>query len=167
MYFKIRILVLSTLILAVSASYVVAQGTASGSEWTWQKEQALDVAMGSLEGPVLQPINLPGEERGILRWPLYKQQPPAAQFDFRSLPAPDVPIGTDPTSIAPSLGPGDGTAAISGGGTDPGPPAAPPPSNSDLDPVEPPPPPVVVLPPETGLPPIVPGPFTPTLPTVQ
>jgi len=63
--------------------------TALPSEVSWAKgavggvkrspDEVIDVSLGAIEGPVLQPIWIPpGTPRGIPALPPYKQEPPAA-----------------------------------------------------------------------------------------
>lgn len=63
---------------------------AQGTEPAWQREYRLDVALGVDLDPIQQPLLIPGERLGAPRWPLYKQEPPGAQSDFRPAPAPVV-----------------------------------------------------------------------------
>ncbi len=58
---------------------------------SWQDDQSVDAIMQTLVGPVWQPVWFtPRDRRGVpLISPLYKQQPPAAQQDFRPPPAPE------------------------------------------------------------------------------
>jgi hypothetical protein len=145
-------------------------GQARGGSATRSDDAAIDVALGAIEGPVLQPFRFPpGAPRGIPPFPPYKQEPPAAQWDFRAL--------TSPTGVPPPTSPGKGPGGSQGGGTgsgsgdgQPGPatgsggaspppsPPAPPPGQfppPNIDPT----PPNVLPPPGPGLPPLPPGPF--------
>jgi len=48
------------------------------------QDESIDLAMGTLEGPVFHKILIPyGTQEGAPPFPPYKQQPPAAQQDFR------------------------------------------------------------------------------------
>lgn len=58
---------------------------------TLPENLAVDVGLNALRTPTLQPILYPPQWRmGPPDWPLYKQQPPEAQSDFR--PAPPVQV---------------------------------------------------------------------------
>lgn len=52
----------------------------------WSEDQRIDETLGTLKGPALQPLPSPpgSREDTATVIPLYKQQPPAAQGDFRS-----------------------------------------------------------------------------------
>jgi hypothetical protein len=88
----------------------------ASSAYGWEQDWDLDAEMDVLEQPVRREIITPlgdgrhdGRQRGTPVWPLYKQQPAAAQGDFRSLP----PSGEGIPADIPGL-PG------SGGGSNPG-----------------------------------------------
>ena len=57
---------------------------------SWQEHQAIDLAMGTLTGPVWQPVwfTPQGRRPGLQSIPFYRQQPPGAQEDFRPAPEP-------------------------------------------------------------------------------
>ena len=56
----------------------------------WEEDFADDLEMGVLEGPVLQPIPIPGvEQNGMPESPIYEQEPDAAQEDFTPPPEPE------------------------------------------------------------------------------
>ncbi len=77
------------LALALTLTGVVAGAHA------WEEDWALDTQMDVLEQPVRRPIILPygdGRQRGAPALPLYKQQPAAAQEDFRKQPPVQPPI---------------------------------------------------------------------------
>ena len=46
----------------------------------------IDLALKALRMPVLQPVLVLPQGKGAPAWPLYKEQPPAAQNDFRPPP---------------------------------------------------------------------------------
>lgn len=109
-------------------------------------DEAIDVALDAIEGPVLQRLAVPpGVPRGILPFPPYKQEPPAAQRDFRTLTAPSsVPPPTPGTGPGGPTGAGSGkpgsappggpTGAGSGGPGSPPPPGGPNAPNSPNNP---------------------------------
>lgn len=102
-------------------------------------DETVDMALGAIEAPVVQPLLVPpGVQRGIPPFPPYKQEPPAAQRDFRALTSPSsVPPpnpGKSPGGAAGSGGAGSGSPAPPGGGFSPNQPGFPPP---DIDPTPP------------------------------
>ena len=100
---------LKQLLLALSLSSVVTLA------YGWEQDWQLDTEMNVLDQPVRRPIIIPlgdGLQRGAPNWPIYKQQPAAAQGDFRALP----PSGQGIPANIPVL-PGSGGSA---GGSIPG-----------------------------------------------
>jgi len=105
------------LALVVSALVLIFRVgvSAAVADPTLEQDLALDLDLNVLEAPMVQPLGIPGAERGLPLWPIYKQEPPGTQGDF-SLPgitstiSPD-PAGTGPgTTTEPGLGPaGPGT----------------------------------------------------------
>jgi hypothetical protein len=78
-----------------------------------QENLAVDIGLKALRTPMLQPILYPPQWRmGPPDWPLYKQQPPEAQSDFRPPPPVQViqpkpkpkptPVTPAPTPTPPS-----------------------------------------------------------------
>ncbi|MDH3280280.1 MAG: hypothetical protein OEQ18_04015 [Gammaproteobacteria bacterium] len=70
-----------------------------GEPDTWQANQDIDLFMDTLRGPILQPVwftpaDVPGVSPGS---PIYKQQPPGVQEDFR----PPPPKPASPPKPAP------------------------------------------------------------------
>lgn len=125
-------------------------------------DETIDVALNAIEGPVLQPFTVPpGGRRGIPPFPPYKQEPPAAQRDFRALTSPtSVPPPNSGKSPGgpPSGQPGTATGSASGGPGSPGPGGKPPTQPGQFPPPNiDPTPPDILPPPGPGLPP--PGPF--------
>jgi hypothetical protein len=154
---------LAVLCVLMTAPAGWAQARGAGARST---DEVVDIALNAVEGPVVQPLLVPpGIQRGIPGFPPYKQEPPAAQRDFRGLAS---PASTPPPAPgkAPGTQPGGGTGSGSGGGQ-PGtatgsgggsPPPSPPPGQfppPNIDPT----PPNVLPPPGPGLPPLPPGPF--------
>jgi hypothetical protein len=79
---KVVVLLGGLLLLALPAA-VDAQAVASAR--TLSPDEALDVALGSLEEPIGQRAPVPpGRQEVAPLFPPYKQQPPAAQEDFSS-----------------------------------------------------------------------------------
>jgi len=65
----------------------LAQAQAVGREPSLSADEAADLALGALEGPVVQrALVSPGRQEEPAVFPPYQQQPPAAQGDLR-LPA--------------------------------------------------------------------------------
>lgn len=65
---------------------------------TMTLDESIDMVLGALESPNVQRLLVPpGTQEGAPVYPPYKQEPPAAQSDFRPKPAP-LPIPT-PTPI--------------------------------------------------------------------
>ena len=62
----------------------------------WANDYANDLELGALEGPVLQPVPVPGvEASGLPAEPIYEQQPLDAQSDFQpALDLPEAPTTT-------------------------------------------------------------------------
>ena len=72
---------LKQFLLAMSLSSVITLA------YSWEQDWQLDKEMNVLDQPVRRPIIIPlgdGLQRGAPNWPIYKQQPAAAQGDFRS-----------------------------------------------------------------------------------
>ncbi len=76
-------------------------------------DERIDLAMNAIEGPVFHRTLVPyGTQEGAPLFPIYKQQPPAAQQDFRPppppppapvvTPAPEPGIGTEPSVTEPT-----------------------------------------------------------------
>ena len=110
---------LKRLLLALSLA-----GLAS-SAYGWEQDWDLDAEMGVLEHPVRREIITPlgdglhdGRKRGTPVWPLYNQQPAAAQGDFSSLPPSGEGIPADIPGL-PGSGSGSGGGSNPGGGTSP------------------------------------------------
>ena len=62
----------------------VAANQASSNSNSVATDLKIDKALKALDAPVLQPVRYPPEEaQGAPTWPLYKEQPPAAQQDFQ------------------------------------------------------------------------------------
>jgi hypothetical protein len=60
-------------------------------------DERIDLAMNAIEGPVFHKTLVPyGTQEGAPLFPIYKQQPPAAQQDFRPPPPPPAPIVVTP-----------------------------------------------------------------------
>lgn len=68
----------------------------------WSDDESIDGVLGTLSGPVLQPVLFPpgSREDTSTITPLYKQQPPAAQSDFRP-PLPSAPTPAPEPAPAP------------------------------------------------------------------
>ena len=110
---------LKRLLLALSLA-----GLAS-SAYGWEQDWDLDAEMDVLDQPVRREIITPlgdglhdGRKRGTPVWPLYKQQPAAAQGDFRSLPPSGEGIPADIPVPGSGGGSGGGSVPGSGGGND-------------------------------------------------
>jgi len=92
------------------------------SAYGWEQDWDLDAEMDVLDQPVRREIITPlgdGRQRGSPVWPLYKQQPAAAQGDFRSLPSSGEGIPADIPGLPGSDGgSGGGSVPGSGGGND-------------------------------------------------
>ncbi|HEC12794.1 MAG TPA: hypothetical protein ENI80_06020, partial [Acidiferrobacteraceae bacterium] len=82
---------------------------------SWRQDQKIDVSLRALRGPVLQSVFFPPTiKQGAPDWPLYKQEPPAAQGDFSApvamptptTPSPDTGGGSSPPSVSPPSGGG-------------------------------------------------------------
>jgi hypothetical protein len=82
------LMLLAGLVLAPGADAatnetVVTNVTASSSN-SVAADVKIDKALKALNPPVLQPVLYPPDEtKGAPVWPLYKEQPPAAQQDFQ------------------------------------------------------------------------------------
>jgi len=158
--------------LAAVIGGIVVTLALAAPDWAWAQtaarsaDEAIDVALGAIEAPVVQPLLVPpGRGQGIPPLPPYKQEPPAAQQDFRTLPSPAAPIpgpvgGSGKGVASPSGGGGQGSGSGSGagvgGGKAPGAPGNPPV-------IQVPPPNIDPTPPDIGLPP--PGPGLPLRPS--
>jgi hypothetical protein len=104
---------------------------------TWQENVSIDRRMDVLAGPVWQPLHFDERDRpGVPSLPLYKQQPTAAQRDFRPTPA--------PVTLPPAV-----PVPVSGGGS----PQPTPPSATPALPSQPPPSPPPDQAPENPQPP--------------
>lgn len=57
------------------------------------EDQKIDVKLKALREPVRQPVEVEG--KGAPAWPLYKEEPPAAQQDFRPPPPAPEPVRRD------------------------------------------------------------------------
>lgn len=87
-------------ILTVAAG-LVAAGLLSSALATEEKKASasstatdlkIDLALKALRMPVLQPVLVLPQGKGAPAWPLYKEQPPAAQNDFRPPPPEPEPV---------------------------------------------------------------------------
>jgi hypothetical protein len=79
-------LVLALVALGATAP-APAHAQAVGRVTSLSADEAVDLALGALEGPVVQRVLVsPGSQEGPAVFPPYQQQPPAAQGDLR-LPA--------------------------------------------------------------------------------
>ena len=60
---------------------------------SWQANQGIDLFMDTLHGPILQPVWFtPADDPAeLFGSPIYKQQPPVAQEDFRPPPPKPTP----------------------------------------------------------------------------
>jgi hypothetical protein len=148
--------ILAILVVGLSSATSWAQTGAAAAGRS--PDEAIDVALNAIEGPVLQPFAIPpGQRRGIPPFPPYKQEPPAAQRDFRTV--------TSPTSLPPPNPgkgggqPGGPTGPGKAGPSPPAPPGGPSPNQPGLPTpdIDPTPPDIGIPPPGPGLPP--PGPF--------
>lgn len=108
------------LLSALLAALSVTAAAAAGAQG-WQDDWLLDQEMAVLERPVWRPVILPfgdfeqGRRRGAPGW-IYKQQPPGAQQDFRTI-SPGVPVL--PGNGVPGAG-GSGSGGTPGAGGAPG-----------------------------------------------
>jgi outer membrane biosynthesis protein TonB len=81
-------------VLAVAAGLVAAGLLSSAlaaeekksSEPSTAADLKIDLTLKALRMPVLQPMLVLPQGKGAPAWPLYKEQPPAAQKDFRPPP---------------------------------------------------------------------------------
>lgn len=129
---------LKQFLLALSLACVVAPA------YCWQQDWQLDTEMDVLDQPVRRPIIIPlgdGLQRGAPNWSIYKQQPAAAQGDFRVRP----PVIDDKPAGNPVLpGNGGGKPEAPGIPENPAPPTEKP--DEKPKPLPAPPPPITHLP---------------------
>jgi hypothetical protein len=117
-------LLIGSLAVAVPAVAWAQSGVALAGRST---NELVDIALNALEGPVVQPLLVPpGAQRGIPAFPPYKQEPPAAQRDFRSLPSPAGLPPPNPGAGGADPGGAGGPGATSPIGTVPPPTVTPP-----------------------------------------
>jgi len=108
--------VAGTALALIAALIVAPAGLAQTVEPTrsWEEDQALDHLMGTLTGPVWQPLWFdPGNRRGAPVSPLFLQQPPGAQEDFSPPPViTPVPAPAPPPKASPAPAPPPDPCAV-------------------------------------------------------
>jgi outer membrane biosynthesis protein TonB len=83
------------LVAAGMLSSAMAAEEKKASETSTAADLKIDLALKALRMPVLQPVLVLPQGKGAPAWPLYKEQPPAAQKDFR----PPPPAAPEPVRV--------------------------------------------------------------------
>jgi len=125
-------------------SSFVAPAFAQAVEQTesWQQDEQIDIDLRALLGPVWQPVEFTETDRFGL-FPLYKQEPPGAQGDFRPPPPVPTPVTVPTMPSQPNPDPD----------SQPSQPQSPPPPNAQNNqPMQPPPAPPPPAPPPNPFP---------------